>query len=353
MNLKMLKITKKRTSNAVCFGAGLLALDIIMNGNQNTQPKFLAGGSCGNVLTILAFLGWNSYPIARLSDRYSTQLLFADLKDYKVNLDLITQSADGSTPIIIHRVLKDSQGNPKHHYEFRIPKTNTWFPSYKPVLSNKVHEITAYPVKPKVFYLDRVCRANINLAKYYKENGCLIFFEPSSMHDEKQFNECLLLADIIKYSHDRLPTYKAHYTTRQVAIEIETLGADGISYRSFRSKSNKWKTLPPLYIDRLLDTAGAGDWCSSGIIHALFESFETCPLQSLTVPKLENILIFGQFLGALNCGFYGARGLMYSMSYSKISSMYKKYVKDNIITNNVREEGFSLNNVPYDFTKLL
>ncbi len=349
----MININKNKTSKAVCFGAGLLALDVVMNGNQNTQPKFLAGGSCGNVLTILAFLGWNSYPIARLSNKPSAQLLFADLKSQKVNLDLVTQSEDGSTPIIIHRILKDAQENPKHRYEFKIPKTNIWFPSFKPVLSNRVNEIEAFHVKPKVFYFDRVCRANIELAKRYKESSCLIFFEPSSMGDEKQFNECLALADILKYSNDRLPLYKTHYRTRQTAVEIETLGAGGLSYRSFRNKSNEWKILPALEIDTLLDAAGGGDWCSSGIIHALFDSFETFPLKSLTALRLENILVFGQFLSALNCKFHGARGLMYNVSYSKIKRTYKKYLKNQVIFINEKEKGFALTNAPYDFRKLL
>lgn len=350
----MLNINKKRTSKAVVFGAGLLALDVVMNGNPNTQPKFLAGGSCGNVLTILAFMGWNSYPIARLSNKYSTQLLFADLKNQKVNLDLISQSDDGSTPIIIHRILKDGNGNPKHRYEFRVPRTNTWLPAFKPVLTKKVQEITAFPINPRVFYLDRISRANIDLAKNYKDGGCLIFFEPSSISDEKQFQECLLLADILKYSDERLPQYKTIYPARQVAIEIETAGSNGLSYRSFRNKSDEWRTLPSLPIDTVLDTAGAGDWCSSGIIHALFESFnDTSPLQALTVSRLESILVFGQFLSALNCSFHGARGLMYNMSYSSIINAYKKYLTDKVIRLKEKENGFALNTTPFDFFELL
>jgi hypothetical protein len=63
------------------------ALDVIMNRNPNTQAKFLAGGSCGNVLVIFSFLGWKSYPIARLSDKPSAKLLFEDLQKHNVNLD--------------------------------------------------------------------------------------------------------------------------------------------------------------------------------------------------------------------------------------------------------------------------
>lgn len=353
MSHKELNISRKRTSKAICFGTGLVALDVIMNGNPNTQPRFLAGGSCGNVMAILSFLGWRSYPIARLSNRLSANLLFSDLRNHRVNLDLISQSDDGSTPVIIHRILKDSENNPKHRFEFRIPKTSIWFPSYKPVLSNKVTEISTFPLVPKVFYFDRVSRGAIDLAKHYKESGSLIFFEPSSITEEKQFKECLSLADILKFSNDRLPEFKDLYPTRQVAIEIETLGANGLLYRSFRNKSDDWRFIPALSIEDAIDNAGAGDWCSAGIIHTLHERFNQSILSTITISKLEQAIVFGQFLSALNCKFYGARGLMYNLTYNEIIRLWHTYHKEKRIQIKKSERGFIINSKPYDFSSLL
>lgn len=353
MTNKNLNISRKRTSKAVCFGAGLVALDVIMNGNPNTNPRFLAGGSCGNVMAILSFLGWKSYPIARLSNSPSARLLFSDLREQKVNLDLITQSDDGSTPVIIHRILKDSNNNPKHRYEFRIPKTNIWFPSYKPVLSNKVDEIIAFSSIPKVFYLDRISRSTIDLATYYKAKGCLIFFEPSSIGEMKHFKECLAVADILKFSNDRLPEYKNLFPNRQVPIEIETLGANGLLYRSFKHRSDDWKFMPAIHIEAPLDNAGAGDWCSAGIIHALFQNFDQEVLKGITISKLEQAIAFGQFLSAMNCSFYGARGLMYNLNYQKIKEVFNSFCKTKEIQIPKSEQGFSLNTKPYDFSTLL
>lgn len=353
MKHKELNINKQKSTKAVCFGAGLVALDVIMNGNPNTQPRFLAGGSCGNVMTILSFLGWKSYPIARLSNKASAKLLFKDLKEHKVHIDLISQSGDGSTPVIIHRILKDSENNPKHRYEFRIPKTSIWFPSYKPVLSKKVAEISSFSLVPKVFYFDRVNRATIDLAKHYKQNGSLIFFEPSSITDEKQFKECLALTDILKFSNDRLPTFKDLYPIRQVPIEIETLGANGLLYRSFRNKGDDWRFMPALHIENAMDNAGAGDWCSAGIIHVLHESFEQPILPTITINKLEQAIVFGQFLSALNCKFYGARGLMYNLSFHEIAKQYHTYYTEKKIEIKKVEPGFTINKNPYDFSSLL
>jgi fructokinase len=353
MSSNQLNINKKRSKAAVCFGTGLVALDVIVNGNPNTIPQFKAGGSCGNVLSILSFLGWRSFPIARLSSKPSSQILIQDLINLNVNIDLITTTEDGSTPVIIHRILRDSNNQPKHKFEFRVPRNGAWFPGYKPVLSNKVEELVCFPETPKVFYLDRVSRANIDLAKYYRERGAVIFFEPTSMTEEKQFRECMAIADIVKFSNDRLPLYKETYPTRQARIEVETLGANGLLYRSFINKTDEWKFIKAVHIDAAVDTAGAGDWCSAGLIHALIEVSDANALNTITNTKLEEALIFGQFLSALNCNYYGARGLMYHLTFSQIKSIFQDYSERKTIELKKKGPGFEIGDATFDFSQLI
>ena len=50
----------------VVAGTGLVALDVVINHATGSPQKVFAGGTCGNVLTILSYLGWLSYPIARM-----------------------------------------------------------------------------------------------------------------------------------------------------------------------------------------------------------------------------------------------------------------------------------------------
>jgi sugar/nucleoside kinase (ribokinase family) len=306
---------------AVCVGTGLVALDIILNGNPKTPPKFYTGGSCGNVLSILSYLGWASYPIARLDNDKATTKILSDLKRWDVKRDLISVTDDGSTPIIIHRILKDKAGNPKHRFEFKDPETKEWLPSYKPVLSKKVIDIAQkLSFTPNVFYFDRVNRASINLAKLYNSEGALVFFEPSSMGDNKLFMEAASASHIIKFSSDRISNYRKLFKKSIATLEIETLGAKGLKFRYSKNKnSESWHAIDPIKVDNLIDFAGAGDWCSAMVINLLGKAGKF-GFQKKNISDIISALYQAQHLSVLNCFFDGARGIMYNLEINRVKS---------------------------------
>lgn len=300
-----------------CAGIGLVALDVMIKGKSDYNPKIFAGGSCGNVISILSYLNFNSYPIARLGNNDATDLIFEDLERWGVNLDLIEREEKGSTPIIIHRILESPSNEPKHRFEFRNPNNGKWLPSYKPVLAKKVDVISAKLPKTDIFYFDRVSRSSIELAKYAKKQGALIFFEPSSNREKKQFQECLEISDIIKYSDQRIKNYREEYSSIQTTLEIETSGKEGLCYRF---KSDNWESLDSFNIENAVDTAGAGDWCSAGIICQLIKQ-NPSNLSNLSEEKIVNALKYGQALGGINCLYDGARGLMYQVDRLTLNKM--------------------------------
>lgn len=318
-------IRANRITDSTVLGSGLVALDVILNGAPTTPAKLCAGGSCGNVLSILSYFGWTSKPIARLSNNGATKKLFEDLKKFKVDTSLITTTDDGKTPIIIHRILKDKEGNSQHKFEFKIPGTNIWLPMFKPVLANYVDTIIQKQQKTSVFYFDRVSRSAIDLAKYYSEKGALIVFEPSSLKDDKQTLECLDLAHVIKYSKDRINNYSELFPVPNALLEIETLGKDGLQYRLKNHKNQEWKIVSPFIFDNIKDTAGAGDWCTAGIISEIgFDGINS--FKNLDEEKIVHALKIGQALGGINCTFDGARGAMYNMEVDALIKMVEKII---------------------------
>jgi len=88
-----------------CVGTGLIALDMVFNGDRGESPRFWAGGSCGNVLTILAYLAWHSYPVARFGDDEAAierdyPVVYAEPIDYTVDFDELDQCDDDSSRIV-------------------------------------------------------------------------------------------------------------------------------------------------------------------------------------------------------------------------------------------------------------
>lgn len=314
--------------NPTCIGTGLVALDVIVTGSIMKDAQFLAGGSCGNVLAILSYLGWNSYPVSRLSNNIATELLIEDLHRWNVKDDLISVNEQGSTPIIIHRIMTDKLGGAKHRFEFRNPEDGKHLPAYKPVLAKDVSNISEKSGVPNVFYFDRMNRGAIDLAKTYKSQGAIVFFEPSNCKDTKAFNECLDIADIVKFSDDRISDYDQQYPRAVVGLEIQTKGKLGLRYRC--KEEVEWNAVPGYNVDNIVDTAGAGDWCTAAIIHSLFKSLGS---NGYNEKDLDYAFRFGQALSALNCTFEGARGLMYFIKKSDLL-VYIQHLLDNN-TNNI------------------
>lgn len=312
-----------------CAGTGLLALDLVVQGKSDLYSKSYAGGSCGNVLTILSYFKMNSFPIARLGVNNISELILEDLLNWGVNNTFIEREHSGSSPIIIHRILNIDTNKPHHRFEFRNPKNGKWLPSYKPVLAKKVEEISQKLPQLDVFYFDRISRSSLDLAKYAKSRGAMIFFEPSSNKDKK-FEEARAIADIIKYSGDRIKNYREEYANNQSVLEIETNGEKGLYYRF---KNDDWKFLNSYYLNNAVDNAGAGDWTSAAII----EKLVTQKISELSESKIVDALKFGQALATLNCQFFGARGLMYNLERSVIDEIIKLIMANNTSSSKIEK----------------
>jgi fructokinase len=297
-----------------CIGSGLITLDILIKDLNFRDLSYYVGGSCGNVLMILSHFGWDVYPISRLkSDKHAYRLV-TDLKNNGVNLDYISLSETGSTPIIIQRNIIDRLGNPKHKFEFIDPYSGKYLPSFKSITIKMAKAILEETIYPNVFYFDRLTPGIIDLVRAYKEKGSLIVFEPSSIKF-KDFDKVKHLIDIIKFSDQRIKNYKELINPSIIPLEIETMGVNGLRYRC-NFLDREWHHLNPFLIDDVIDSSGAGDWSSAAIIYYLQEKFDSS-LKNLTQMDIENVLLFAQKLGALNCTFEGARGLM-KLSKDKI-----------------------------------
>jgi fructokinase len=297
-------------------GTGLVALDVVLSDDQPVEPRYWAGGTCGNVLVALSYLGWRSAPIVRLREGAAANGLLADLKRWGVMTSFVTLSEDGSTPVIVERIGRARGGGEVFHsFSWRCPNCGARLPGYKPVLAAEAEQLVLRLGSPRVFFFDRLSRGAIVLARVAAERGAAIVFEPSSVGNPILFREAWELADVVKYSHERLSELPAGLEGRKgPRVLIETLGSAGLRYRTRLPgcKTRTWQLLKSIPATLVRDTAGAGDWCTAGIVYRLFPPGASA-LETATDASVRDAIRYGQALAAWTCSFEGARGGMYEI----------------------------------------
>lgn len=299
-------------------GAGLIALDVVVNTSTEEEPKYFAGGTCGNVLTILSFLGWDSKPIARLNEDRSAEWLVEDLERWGVDSRFITCESDGSTPVVIQNIRQLANGKRTHSFSMRCPCCNAYLPGYKSILGKAATEIANALPRHQVFFFDRVSRGTLHLAQASKDKGALIVFEPSGIGEPRLFREAWSIAHVVKFSNDRIrdiADLDLQSAASELLLEIETLGEDGLRYRSHirNAPTRGWKTLKVIPATQLRDSAGSGDWCTAGIIQKLARG-GLSGFSNISTQRLRDGLRYGQALATWNCSYESARGGMYRTS---------------------------------------
>jgi fructokinase len=321
--------TRKRKSRipSAC-GIGLIALDLIEHGESTLH---YAGGTCGNVLTILAYLGWNSYPIGRIANDSAGKVVASDLQRWGVRTDFLQLHPTARSPVIIERLTVDANGIPFHSYGFNCSECGGRLPSYQPVTVRSLETVTASLSRTDVLFIDRVSPAAIKIAEFAREKGALIYFEPTSVRDERQFRKLVSLSHVVKYAQDRILDLNEICEVPTNILEIQTLGRGGLR---FRFQKRGWHRAAAWPVTTLLDAAGSGDWLSAVLIHLLANrGLDGFAESSLTT--VSQAINAGQAAAAWNCSFVGPRGGMYQRPKTELFQVIQEAFKSQLRWNPV------------------
>lgn len=299
---------KVKTSTHRIVGTGLFALDVIVRRDGSTAPPTL-GGSAGNVLWILGALGWKTTPVGVLGDDSASRMVQSDFERVDADTRFLLRSSGRSTPVIFQHQLEltDREPGATHRFTFTCPACGT---KRGPLWDDESALADADSPLPSagVFFLDRPTRLGVSLAERYAEDGAVVVFEPSTMGDDLElFARAVRCASIVKYANDRIADL-SNFDLRPHAVEIQTCGPDGLRFRA-SSLDDSWIRLGAYELPFMQDTAGAGDWCTAGLI---FDLFGRSPELRTEIDNdaLARALAFGQVLSTLNCMAEGARGLL-------------------------------------------
>ena len=121
---------------------------------------------------------------------------------------------------------------------------------------------------------------------------------------QKHFKMRLKYMHILKYSDERIGELsRLEDTNSPLLLQIETLGSDGLRFRHNKNhkQASAWIDLPSATFGTVKDTAGAGDWCTAGLLFELLRRVGRAP-SSIRVEDAKTILTFAQawLLGAVN-----------------------------------------------------
>lgn len=249
------------------IGTGLLCLDII---HKNKDIILMNGGTCANVMTVLAQLGEESTVL--MPNYYmDEQKTFCYNTLKKMNINVIHYC---KTKKRIPRIIEVYEGDKKHRFYTKCQKCG------KDLLENRfISEKEAQNLMPQimnndVFLTDRISNGIKYIAHQFVAMNKKVFYEPNSARNLKAVIEMSKLAHVIKFSADRISLETANIILKQCAgsaleLMIATQGERGMSfcYRIDETQFSEWIKGPSIDFKSIRDTSGAGDWLTAGFLH--------------------------------------------------------------------------------------
>ena len=309
----------KEYRRASVWGSGLLAVDIVLCKEDQEAFEITAGGTCANVLSNLAHLGWNAKAKGRIGSDAAGRVLFTHLQEAGVDATEIVFDDRVATPLVIERFGLGSEEEPFHKFEWKCPRCGSAVPKFRPTPICMLNTNYKESDVPDVFFFDRPTPSNLRFAQVLKTSGAIIVFEPPRLKIEKAFQLAVGIADIVKVAAESASIYLDRWMS-EGSLAIVTNGASGLSYRAnkFNGIITDWLWMPSIQLTRILDACGSGDWLTAGFLHAFLAVND---LSEEVEGKLAAALKYGQALASLNCLLPGARGLSRVFDHAEISDM--------------------------------
>lgn len=269
------------------------------------------GSNPGNVMCILGWFGWDSYPIALFDDSEEGLKMTSDMKRYGCNTRFVTNTPDGGTNLLKVTHGLDENGNPKRTFSKRHAP-GSGFPRDKAfTVMGKDATLPEFIAKldflPDVYFYESTTPAWRNLGEWMHERGVLVYYEMQRMYLKEfpKYLKCMKVSDIIKFS-DEVAEDVSFVDEFKDKLFIQTLGSNGVR---FNLCGQGWVTLPPVLNDNIVDTEGCGDWTTASFINALGKRGKV-KFADLTADLVSECLMEAQEYASRNASYLGTKGII-------------------------------------------
>jgi sugar/nucleoside kinase (ribokinase family) len=297
------------------IGSGIYMLDSIVVRDYPEWPLLRpftertvieeVGGTCGNVMCILSWLGWKAMPEVSLDDSPVGLKIASDLARYGCDLRHVTNTPGGGATVLRCTHKRDAEGN--HTIAFRATGPGgSRFPrrhflrsrDEAPAFLDRLEEV------PGVYFFDDPAAGHRLIARTLRERGTLVYFEPSEIESKADL-EAVAASDIVKFSGTHVTdlTFTDRFPDK---LFIRTLGEDGLQ---FRLHGGPWIHVDPVPVPDVVDWEGAGDWTSAAFLTQLAAA--DVPFEKLTDLTVHECLTAAQTIASQSVCFLSSKGLIH------------------------------------------
>lgn len=299
---------ERRPLKPTVVTSGIVVVDKLSNSGVRVS-SFSVGGACGNVSANVASLGLKVVPVAVVGDDLEGRFALNDLRRCGVDVSFVQQRKNMRTPVMLHEVFGGRKNNGGVDHAFRLIVGARSSPArYSSPDARLVEAFTASRLSADLFFFDQTSPEILPLIAWAKSVGAITFYEPSSLRHAEQVRMIAQHADILKLSEDLLRT-SARSSTLDAAVKIVTKGAAGlvVTFSSPRRSPIEFK-LCAIPVPNLVDSAGAGDALSAGLIFWMLAKLDLHKNSKSRRELIVDSLTRAQRLASINCSFKGARG---------------------------------------------
>jgi sugar/nucleoside kinase (ribokinase family) len=264
------------------------------------------GGTCGNVMCILAGLGLETYPQACLDDSPEGLRITEDLRRFGCDTRFVTNTPDGGTTLLRVTRKRFPDGSLKVSVRAGSPGSSRFpkrrFLRVRDQAPAFVQALQDAGFIPDFYFFDDPSAGHRHIAEALRACGTTVYFEPSAIASKADL-ECVKRSDIVKFSNENVPDASFADGFRD-KLFVQTLGKEGLRYKFL---DGDWKTLPPVVNAHVVDTEGAGDATTSALICGIARSGRR--LRDLDEAELVRILADAQRFASESVSRLGTKAI--------------------------------------------